>query len=317
MKVSCRHYSALRTGRRKLWHVTFTPSATANQQKTPSIASVSTITSLKSSLMYGEDSHTKIMDCFREYGQRPHSRKQSMVFVWEDARWPQDATVRAIVSSLSTAELLLTIKEDFDTTEKEVTDTICTIKDSTIHGCYHCAQGAVATILCYSEKEYTMASITCDDATFTVPCHPTGAISSLRFSFTRAQIRQQCVTTCGTTKTKFELTGILYWTRTLRTTAERVIAGQSTVYDEFVLPDLGHILDVFISWYKFGITVVVIALLSIAIGYVFLWSFGLRIVLHIIVLLWKTIYRSIRYCVEGVLRVLFRRRRRTRTRKDL
>ncbi|KAK6048640.1 hypothetical protein COOONC_13855 [Cooperia oncophora] len=111
---------------------------------------------------------------------------------------------------------------------------------------YHCTQGAVATILCYSEREYTMASITCDDATFTVPCHPTGAISTLRFSFTRAQIRQQCVTTCGTTKTTFELTGILYWTRTLRTTAERVIAGQSTVY-EFVLPDLGHILDVFIS----------------------------------------------------------------------
>ncbi|KAK6038314.1 hypothetical protein COOONC_24180 [Cooperia oncophora] len=301
MKVSCRHYSALRTGRRKLWHVTFTPSATANQQKTPSIASVSTITSLKSSLMYGEDSP------YEDHG-----------FAFESmANGPQDATVRAIVSSLSTAELLLTIKEDFDTTEKEVTDTICTIKDSTIHGCYHCTQGAVATILCYSEKEYTMASITCDDATFTVPCHPTGAISTLRFSFTRAQIRQQCVTTCGTTKTTFELTGILYWTRTLRTTAERVIAGQSTVYDEFVLPDLGHILDVFISWYKFGITVVVIALLSIAIGYVFLWSFGLRIVLHIIVLLWKTIYRSIRYCVQGVLRVLFRRRRRTRTRKDL
>ncbi|KIH68993.1 hypothetical protein ANCDUO_00673 [Ancylostoma duodenale] len=40
-------------------------------------------------------------------------------------------TVKAIVPSLSTAELLVTIREDFDSTTKEVTDSLCTVEDTT------------------------------------------------------------------------------------------------------------------------------------------------------------------------------------------
>ncbi|KAK6061662.1 hypothetical protein COOONC_00669 [Cooperia oncophora] len=67
-----------------------------------------------------------VTEIFTDARRRPPIRRSWIAFE-SMAKGPRDATVRAIVSSLSTAELLLTIKEDFDTTEKEVTDTICTI----------------------------------------------------------------------------------------------------------------------------------------------------------------------------------------------
>ncbi|KAL6735742.1 hypothetical protein Aduo_006154 [Ancylostoma duodenale] len=132
-------------------------------------------------------------------------------------------TVKAIVRSLSTAEILVSIKEEFDSTVKEVTDSICTIEDTTITGCYHCPRGALAQVVCFAQERATMASVQCNDTAFAVPCSPEGSSSSLRFSMSTAQIKINCETSCGKTKKPFEITGVLHWTKTVQLTAEKIL----------------------------------------------------------------------------------------------
>ncbi|KAK6023930.1 zinc knuckle [Ostertagia ostertagi] len=185
-------------------------------------------------------------------------------------------TVKAIPTRLSTAELLVTIREDYDSTVKEVTDTVCSVGDTTITGCYQCPHGALSEIVCFSQGESTMASVHCGENTFTVSCNNTGITSLLRFQLYQAQIHFQCEVYCGSTKTQFEITGLLHWTKTAYATGEKLLAGETSLYEEWALPDAEHIFSVLISWYKSILIVTIVLLLCIAVGYLFVWSCGTK-----------------------------------------
>ncbi|KAK6762786.1 hypothetical protein RB195_023480 [Necator americanus] len=134
-----------------------------------------------------------------------------------------------------------------------------------------------------------MASIVCDDTAFMVPCEPLGVTSSLRFTVSHAQVRFSCPSFCGGfEKHQFEITGVLHWTKTLYSAAEKLIEGENNVYNDIVLPDFAHILDIFATWYKFAIIIAIALIVSIIAGYIFFWSHGLRIFLLIPRLLLKS-----------------------------
>uniref|UniRef100_A0A183G4S3 DUF5641 domain-containing protein n=1 Tax=Heligmosomoides polygyrus TaxID=6339 RepID=A0A183G4S3_HELPZ len=88
----------------------------------------------------------------------------------EDLLGAENVSVRAIVPSLATAELLMTVNEEIDSTVKQITDSVCKVSNAEINGCYHCPQGAVAQITCISQDDDILATIACEDYTFSVPC---------------------------------------------------------------------------------------------------------------------------------------------------
>ncbi|KAK6017595.1 zinc knuckle [Ostertagia ostertagi] len=110
----------------------------------------------------------------------------------------EDSTaVVAQIPSFTTAELLIHLKEEFDKTIRVITNSICTVPDSVAKGCYQCLQGASAKVTCTTNGDNTMATITCDDQTFTVPCHKEGYTSTLRFTHSSARLMKRCNVSCG------------------------------------------------------------------------------------------------------------------------
>ncbi|KAK6033008.1 hypothetical protein OSTOST_00801 [Ostertagia ostertagi] len=150
---------------------------------------------------------------------------------------------QAIIPSLVTAEILVHVKGDVDLMVKETSDAVCMVPDAIVKA------GAVAELRC-SSTQTTKAIVQCENNYFTVPCSPQGDKWKIRSSHTQARVRLNCSVTCGTTKTYFEVTGILKWTRTLHHTIRSVISGENIVQDEIVLPDVGHIIEALISDYK-------------------------------------------------------------------
>ncbi|KAK6018122.1 zinc knuckle [Ostertagia ostertagi] len=151
-------------------------------------------------------------------------------------------TVVALIPSFITAEILIHLREEFDKTVRMVTDSICTVPNSIAKGCYLCPQGAFAEITCNTEDNPTMATITCDDQSFTIPCKREGATSTLRFTHKSARLMKRCKVSCGSSEKTFEITGILQWIRTIHGSTLKVISGESSVYDELVF----RILDIFL-----------------------------------------------------------------------
>ncbi|WKY06902.1 hypothetical protein Q1695_006801 [Nippostrongylus brasiliensis] len=191
-------------------------------------------------------------------------------------------TTVAEIPSFTTAELIVHLRDQFDKTVTVVTDSVCTISNSIARGCYHCSQGATAEVSCTTNGNDTMATVQCEDLVFTIPCHQKGAISSLRFSHTSARVRKTCKVSCGTTETTFEITGILQWVRTIHGSTLKVISGESSVFDELVFPDFGHIVSVCLSWYKTVIVVFVTLIIAFAVGYVLFWTCGINVLLCIV-----------------------------------
>ncbi|PIO62972.1 hypothetical protein TELCIR_15448 [Teladorsagia circumcincta] len=129
---------------------------------------------------------------------------------FEEDHTAEGVSVRATIPNLSTAEILVTVNDEFDKSVKEVTDSICKVDTTEITGCYNCPQGATAEITCISQEDETVAEIHCEDYTFSVPCTAKGTVSSLLFNFQRAQVYRSCTSACGTTKTGFKISGILH-----------------------------------------------------------------------------------------------------------
>ncbi|PIO75230.1 hypothetical protein TELCIR_02740 [Teladorsagia circumcincta] len=178
----------------------------------------------------------------------------------------------AYVPTFTTAEFIIHTKERFNKVVTDVTNSVCRVNNAIAKGCYQCPQGAESKIVCTTDGLPVMASIRCDDTHFTVPCSPEGAESTLRFVHTLARMRKVCDVNCGSTTTTFEITGILQWTRTIHSSAKKILMGESTLYDEFVLPDFGHIFDVLFEWYKTFFATMVVFVAAIVIGYLFIWK---------------------------------------------
>ncbi|KAK6026676.1 zinc knuckle [Ostertagia ostertagi] len=191
-------------------------------------------------------------------------------------------TVEATIPMFTTAEVLIHFKDKYDTTVTDATDAICSVKNSIAKGCYKCPQGAVAPISCTTNGASTLATVRCEDEIFTVPCKQEGAPSVLQFNHDSARIHKKCVISCGSIQNTFEITGILQWVRTIHSSALKVLAGESNVYDEIVFPDINHILDVVWQWYKTLALAGGLLLLAIIFGYLCFWSCGVKIVLALI-----------------------------------
>ncbi|KAK5986214.1 hypothetical protein GCK32_016755 [Trichostrongylus colubriformis] len=207
------------------------------------------------------------------------------------------STVAATVPSLVTAELLVHLKDRFDKTVTKVTESVCKVNNAILQGCYSCPQGAIASITCFTNGEPTIASIRCHDHIFTTPCHHEGTSSTIIYSSEKARVHQECEVSCGTTITKFELTGVLQWTRTIHGTMKRIVNGESNVYDEIVLPDFLHIVDVMVTWYKTILIVAACLIIAIVISYIFFWTFGSRILMGGAKLLCRVIRGGTRLCL--------------------
>ncbi|KAK6031572.1 zinc knuckle, partial [Ostertagia ostertagi] len=188
------------------------------------------------------------------------------------------SAVVAWIPSFTTTELLIHLKEEFDNTIKMVTDSICTVPNSIAKGCYHCPQGATAEVTCTTNGNATMATVVCEEQSFTIPCQGTGSTSTLRFTHSSARVMKNCTVSCGTAETTFEITGVLQWVRTIYGSATKVINSESNVYDELIFPDFGHIFDVILHWYKTVIIVLIILALALILGYILLWSCGCTII---------------------------------------
>ncbi|KAK5970736.1 hypothetical protein GCK32_015164 [Trichostrongylus colubriformis] len=155
-----------------------------------------------------------------------------------------------------------------------------------------------------------MESIKCGNQYFTIPCNREGATSTLLLRFQAARVRQTCEVSCGATNTTFEITGILQWTRTIHGSAMRIINGESNVYDEIVLPDFLHIADVMLSWYKTIILVALGFILALVIGYLFLWTCGIKLLRgagRIFFGVLCTFVRIARWTLKKVSTLVFRR----------
>ncbi|KAK5973797.1 hypothetical protein GCK32_014252 [Trichostrongylus colubriformis] len=137
--------------------------------------------------------------------------------------------VTAHIPSLVAAEVFVQLRERFERTEKIVTNEKCTITDTVAKGCYRCPQGAAVEIYCTTDGNATIATVRCDEEYFTIPCTPNGTKSIWRFSHSSAKVRKECQVSCGKTTTRFEITGILQWVRTLSGIADRIAQGESNV----------------------------------------------------------------------------------------
>ncbi|KAK6062152.1 hypothetical protein COOONC_00179 [Cooperia oncophora] len=203
---------------------------------------------------------------------------------------PAETTViTAEIKTFVTAELLLHQRDKFDDTITVVTNSICTITNTVAKGCYLYPQGATAEVICHTYGNDIVATIQCEDRFFTIPCTRKGAESTLRFSHTSARIRQRCNVSCGN------------WVHTIHGSAAQIIAGGSNISDEIRLPDFGHIFDVLLHWYKTVLAVGIFLLLALLMGYMLLWTYGLKTVLSIARITLKTA-RGIMYITTFTMR---------------
>ncbi|KAK6062023.1 hypothetical protein COOONC_00306 [Cooperia oncophora] len=126
-------------------------------------------------------------------------------------RRDKDGLVQASVSKMVTSEIVLNLDNEY-ATNILVDEAICRVSNAVLTGCYNCAKGAQARIICRSSRP-AQAEIVCSDASFVVPCNVDGVESLLRFSFTKARINSRCSVSCGPVLSTFEIGGILKFTR--------------------------------------------------------------------------------------------------------
>ncbi|KHJ87947.1 hypothetical protein OESDEN_12267 [Oesophagostomum dentatum] len=199
--------------------------------------------------------------------------------------------VQAVIPSMTTSEVIISIQDNVKTNVM-VDDNICSVGNSIIFGCYNCAKGAEAQISCSSSRK-TQAEISCDSASFTVDCDPQGALSTLRFSLSKARIHLVCSVSCGAIVTKFELGGILKFTQTAHGMLTQWLQGSSDFSQEFQWPDISHIAEVFMQWYKTVLLAIILLAISLGITYCAISLCGF----HCAKWLLKFTLKVLRYCM--------------------
>lgn len=215
-----------------------------------------------------------------------------------------NTSVTAVIPTLVTSELIVRIKEDIYIAKKEVTDTTCTIPNTIIRGCYRCGQGAVAELECTSNAEETRAEVRCQDHFFSVPCSADGRKSEIRFALTTARVGLECFVSCGQRATRFEITGILNWVRTIEGSIVRILKGENTIREEIVFPDIPHILDTILSGYKVVAIALVTFVIALMFGYLFFWTCGIRILVGLLRLVLTITSLSVQIIVNTTARGL-------------
>ncbi|KAK5971606.1 hypothetical protein GCK32_022899 [Trichostrongylus colubriformis] len=176
-------------------------------------------------------------------------------------RSPRHAVIAHIEQGVS-AEILLNTNEISDDSTVDFMEDQCTVDDTHIAGCYNCKKGAAAVIRCMSRTEVTSAEVDCGIDAFTVPCSPSGESSQLRFYLSSAKTRIQCSVRCGSKSSSFEITGVLKYVHNVHNGFRYSFQQEHNDTSGFQWPDFGHIVDVYLHWYK----IVIITLASVVIA---------------------------------------------------
>ncbi|KAL6726914.1 hypothetical protein Aduo_008842 [Ancylostoma duodenale] len=183
--------------------------------------------------------------------------------------------VQASIQNMLTAEIILTLQDNLRT-NLVIDNDICTVANTILVGCYNCARGAQARVKCSSSR-FTKAEVLCDTTSFTIPCDQGGIESVLRFSFSRAQVQVKCSVSCGEVVSEFEIGGILKFTDTIHGSMIKWLEGRTNSLTEFQLPDIWHIANVFLQWYKTLIATLVTLFVMVGLTYLFLSACGIRV----------------------------------------
>lgn len=176
---------------------------------------------------------------------------------------------------MTTAEIILNVQDKLRT-DITTDSAVCSIENAVVTGCYKCAKGAETKVTCRASKKIH-AEVTCGDASFTIECDEKGITSALKLSFRSVRIYQKCKYSCGRGTSTFEIAGILKFTHMANGLLYKWVKGETTDDTEFSLPDLWHITDVFMNWYKCLMAAIIGVLLLLFGTYIFLTTCGARI----------------------------------------
>ncbi|KAK5964180.1 Integrase catalytic domain-containing protein [Trichostrongylus colubriformis] len=216
----------------------------------------------------------------------------------------------ARIPHLPTAEFVLRVRGTFHTTSL-VSDAVCTVDNTHCSGCYKCAKGAQATVICRSSTEKENAEIRCGDHFFTIPCTINGTRSKLRFYSDFARFHVKCTVHCGKARHPFVITGVLHYTGSIAMAVTRLINGESEIFSEVNFPDVSHIIRVFLQWT--GSLLLTIGLVAIALLLTYmcvansLFLMLLRVVFRFITLLTSAVFRLVAILACKSLRLFYRR----------
>ncbi|CAL2047913.1 unnamed protein product [Caenorhabditis brenneri] len=179
----------------------------------------------------------------------------------------QNESIVAQMKHGATASLTIRLRDQWKTV-KYITEDTCTVTHSPAIGCYSCENGATAEIFCKSEKTETFASIQCDRDAFAVKCTPDGHVSNITFFSEYSRFRKSCTVECGGPQQKIEINGMLKYTASIWTTIDRLVAGNTTLYNEWNLPDIGHIFESYLTMMK----TIIIMMISVFAIFFFTYS---------------------------------------------
>ncbi|VDP43298.1 unnamed protein product [Heligmosomoides polygyrus] len=196
-----------------------------------------------------------------------------------------------------TAEFILRIKNRFRTIAL-TSDSVCTVKSAHAIGCYKCAKGVRVNITCTSSTPQERAEIRCDEDGFTVPCSTHGTQSELRFTSNKARFYVNCSVQCVTSRSTFEIAGILRYTGSMQMAARRLLNGESEIFSEINLPGIGHVIDVFLRWSGNLFITVIVLIVALLTTYACVTNFTCIFVfknfLRMILLMARSTFRIIR-----------------------
>lgn len=205
----------------------------------------------------------------------------------------------AKIPHMVSSEIIVEFHQTFDMALLKVETVKCSIDSSPLEGCYNCANGAIARVRCISEK-YSVGEVLCDKTAFVLTCAPHGPESTLRFHLDAARQLLQCTISCGQSQQKFVLSGVLKYVNPIHHSALTTLNRNSTIYQEVSWPDLGHIFDVIMSWYKTLFIVLILVALALLTTYTFLNIIGLRI----LGFAWRALWTASCFPFRAVLMVL-------------
>ncbi|EGT42266.1 hypothetical protein CAEBREN_31338 [Caenorhabditis brenneri] len=217
----------------------------------------------------------------------------------------QNESIVAQMKHGATASLTIRLRDQWKTV-KYITEDTCTVTHSPAIGCYSCENGATAEIFCKSEKTETFASIQCDRDAFAVKCTPDGHVSNITFFSEYSRFRKSCTVECGGPQQKIEINGMLKYTASIWTTIDRLVAGNTTLYNEWNLPDIGHIFESYLTMMKTIIIMMISVFAIFFFTYSIIVSTGVKTVKGIL----KLILMIILFPVTALVYLYFFGRRR-------
>ncbi|CAO4363147.1 unnamed protein product [Caenorhabditis nigoni] len=194
-----------------------------------------------------------------------------------EGHWRLETHQDTITANTATATTKITMKilKKWSTTTM-VSDDECKANTGKTVGCYACETGATTEINCWTQREDTMAEVQCGNETFVVRCRPEGHRTNLTFFTDNAKFVRSCEISCGGRRDKFEISSTLRYSGSIWTSIYRLIKGDTTVYNEINLPDLGNVFECYISYIKTMIIVMTMVAATFLLTYTIITQTGIK-----------------------------------------